>query len=86
MADQLTAQPDTDQRDLDELQESSDDPESGMIYVSKEEAEDLFDRQAQTYLGMSGAEFRRQYRAGAIQDSDRTDVIRVSYLLFLADE
>ena len=80
------AQPDTDQRDLDDRQGSSEDLESGMSYLTKEEAEDLFDRQARKYLGMSGVEFRRQYQAGAFDDPCRSDFIRVYFLMRLADE
>ena len=37
------------------------------------------------YLGMSGDEFVRRYRAGEIEDADRSDVIRVAMLIPLAE-
>lgn len=40
----------------------------------------LFETQARSYPGMSGEEFRRQYRAGLL-DYEQSDVIRVSFLL-----
>jgi len=44
----------------------------------------LLDRQARKYLGMSGDAFRQQYRAGTL-DSEDSRVIRVSFLLPLAE-
>jgi hypothetical protein len=58
----------------------------GIQYITRAEGDALLDRQAQKYLGMSGEEFRRQYRAGTIEDPDRSEVIRVSMILPLAGE
>jgi hypothetical protein len=58
----------------------------GITYISKQEGECLLDQQAQKYLGMSGVEFKRLYRAGQIPDSDRSDVIRVSMLIPLSED
>jgi hypothetical protein len=58
--------------------------ENGIIYLTRQEGERLLDRQARKYLGMSGAEFRQQYRAGTL-DPERSAVIRVSLLLPLAE-
>ena len=38
------------------------------------------------YLGMSGKEFVRKYRAGEIEDPGRSDVVALSMLLPFADE
>lgn len=54
-------------------------------YVSRREAAQLLDRQARKYLGMSGDEFVRRYRAGDIDDPDRSDVIRVAMLIPLVE-
>ncbi|HEU0115516.1 MAG TPA: hypothetical protein VFQ80_12610 [Thermomicrobiales bacterium] len=61
------------------------DEESRFKYVSVAEGERILDRQAQKYLGMSGAEFARRYRAGTIEEPDRSEVIRVAMLLPLAE-
>ncbi len=45
----------------------------------------ILDRQARKYLGMSGEEFIRKYRAGEIEDPDRTEVLRVSILIPMAE-
>ncbi|MDQ3693417.1 MAG: 3'-5' exonuclease [Chloroflexota bacterium] len=82
----MTEQLATPQSELDEETRPLEDTDPGIVYLTKEEAEDLFDRQARKYLGMSGVEFRRQYQAGTIDDPCRTDVIRVSYLMYMADE
>lgn len=58
----------------------------GITYITREEGERLLDKQAQKYLGMSGADFKRQFRAGAIEDPDRPAVIRVSLLIPLAEK
>lgn len=59
---------------------------SGITHISRREGAQLLDRQARKYLGMSGEEFARQYRAGKIDDPERSEVIRVSLLLPLADD
>lgn len=56
-----------------------------VIYLSKQEGTRLLDRQARKYLGISGPEFRHQYRDGAL-DPEETNVIRVSLLLPLAKD
>ena len=55
-------------------------------YVSAQEGRDLLDRQARKYLDMSGDEFVRKYRAGELEDPDRTDVLRVATLIPLAEQ
>ncbi len=60
--------------------------QSGITHISKRDGLQLLDRQARKYLGMSGEDFRRQYRAGTIEDPERSEVIRVSLLLPLADD
>jgi hypothetical protein len=60
-------------------------PTRGMKYVSRRHGKKILDRQARKYLGMSGDEFVRKYRAGEILDPDRTDVRRVAMLIPLAD-
>jgi hypothetical protein len=57
----------------------------GMKYVSRQRGKKILDRQARKYLGMSGDEFVRKYRAGEVEDPDRTDVRRVAMLIPLAD-
>jgi hypothetical protein len=54
---------------------------NGTISVSREEGFEILDRQARKYLGMSGDEFARQYRAGELPDPDRSEVARVAMLL-----
>lgn len=56
------------------------------IYVTRAGGKKLLDRQAKKYLGMSGPEFRRKYRAGEIEDCDRSEVIRVAMLLPFAEQ
>lgn len=57
----------------------------GVKEVSRREGQELLDRQARKYLGMSGEEFARQYRAGSIERPDRADVLRVAMLLPFAE-
>jgi hypothetical protein len=59
--------------------------DDGVIWVSREEGLAILDRQARKYLGMSGEEFVRKYRAGEI-DEDCSDVSRVAMLIPFADE
>ena len=50
--------------------------------MSQDEARELLDRQAQRYLGMSGAQFIAAWDAGQFAgDPDRPEVMRVSMLL-----
>jgi hypothetical protein len=53
--------------------------------MTREEGKRLFDRQARKFLGMSGEEFYRRYRAGEIEDPYRLEVARVAMLLPLAE-
>lgn len=50
-------------------------------FVTKARGEKLLDRAARRYLGMSGPEFVRRYRADDIPDPDRAAVIRVAMLI-----
>lgn len=50
------------------------------VELTPEESEALLDARARHYLDMSGAEFRRRYRAGEL-DSDDAAVMRVAMLL-----
>jgi hypothetical protein len=59
---------------------------SDVKQISRREGSELLDRQARKYLGMSGEEFKRQYRAGTIEDSERSEVMRVSMLIPLAED
>lgn len=53
--------------------------------MSREEGLRLLDRQARTFLGMSGEEFLCRYRAGEIEHPHRLEVARVAILLPLAE-
>ncbi len=55
-------------------------------YVTVRRGQKLLNQQAQKYLKMSGTEFAQKYRAGEIQDPDRSEVIRVAMLLPLANK
>lgn len=55
-------------------------------YVSPRRGAAILDREARRYLNMSGAQFRAAYRAGTIEDPDRSEVVRVAMLLPLADD
>jgi hypothetical protein len=52
-----------------------------METVTPEEARDIFDREAQSALGISGQDFIRRWDAGEFNEDTRTEVIRVSSLL-----
>lgn len=54
-------------------------------YITKAEGVTLLDRQARKYLGMSGQEFSRKYRAGELTYDDHPDVVRVAMLIPLAE-
>jgi hypothetical protein len=62
-------------------QKSTPAPIPGVRYISKEEGAERLDRAARKWLGMSGEEFVRRYRAGEIPDPDRSEVIRVAFLM-----
>jgi hypothetical protein len=53
----------------------------GMLYLTRRRWGQLLDRQARKYLGMSGEEFARRYRAGEIEDPCRSEVILLSMML-----
>jgi hypothetical protein len=53
--------------------------------MSPEDGWRLLDHQARKFLGMSGEEFARQYRAGLIENPHRLEVVRVAILLPLAE-
>lgn len=67
-------------------QETSQTPIPGVRYVSREEGAERLDRAARKWLGMSGEEFVRRYKAGNIPDPDRSEVIRLSILMQYAEE
>lgn len=50
-------------------------------YVSKQDGIKLLDQQARKYFAMSGQEFTRRYRSGALHDADRSKVTRVALLI-----
>jgi hypothetical protein len=50
-------------------------------HLTGEDAKLLFDQRARELLGMSGAEFKRKWEAGEIENPDRTDVLQVWMLL-----
>lgn len=60
--------------------------EFGIQHLSAVEGRELLDRQAWKYLRMSGNAFLQHYRAGDIEDADRTDVLRVAMLIPLAEQ
>ena len=49
--------------------------------LTLEEGRALLDRQARRYLGISGEEFVRRYKAGEFANSDTPEVMRVAMLL-----
>lgn len=59
-------------------------PIEGVQFITEAEGKEILDRQAQKYLGMSGQEFIRRYRAGEIDDPNRREVTLVSMLIPLA--
>ncbi len=54
---------------------------AGLVYLSAARGRRLLDETAQRWLGMSGAEFARLWKAGRIEDPDRPEVLRVAALL-----
>jgi hypothetical protein len=51
-------------------------------YLTPDEGQELFDRQARRYLKMSGEEFLRRWEAGEFDhDPDRPDIMRVAMLI-----
>lgn len=59
--------------------------EDSIEVMTQAEGLDLIDRQAQKYLGTSGEEFMRRYRAGEIAHPHRLEVVQVAMLLPLAE-
>lgn len=49
--------------------------------LSREEGRRLLDRQARRYLGMSGKEFVRKWKAKEFKDPDRPEILRVAFLI-----
>jgi hypothetical protein len=60
-------------------------PIPGVHYVTREEGVAMLDYAARKYLDMTGEEFVRRYRANDIPDPDRTEVIRVAFLMRYAE-
>ena len=54
-------------------------------HVTRRTGRKILDRQARKNLGMSGEEFIRKYRAGEIEDPDRTEVLSVAILIPMAE-
>ena len=54
---------------------------NGYRVLSREEGQKLLDRQARRYLGMSGPEFARKWKAKKIENPDRPEVMRAAFLL-----
>ena len=52
-----------------------------IVELSEDEGRALFERQARKYMGMSGDEFLRKWDAGEIEDSDRSEVLTVVFLI-----
>lgn len=55
-------------------------------FISRAEGTALLDHQARKLLGMSGHEFSQRYRAGTIEDPDRSEVHIRSTLLLMAED
>jgi hypothetical protein len=53
--------------------------------MTREERLQLIDVQARKFLGMSGEEFMRRYRAGELESPCRLDVAGIAILLPLAE-
>lgn len=70
--------------EIDDSDEAAREPD-GAVQVTRGEGRAILDRQARKYLGMSGEEFARRYRAGQLPDPNRADVIRVAMLLPYAE-
>jgi hypothetical protein len=55
-------------------------------WLTRDQARELFEREAQRYLKMSGAEFIRKWNAGEFDDDpDRPEVMSVAALLPLVE-
>ena len=54
---------------------------NGFRVLSQKEGKKLLDSQARRYLGISGDEFLRKWKAKEFKDPDRPEVMRVAFLL-----
>ena len=50
-------------------------------FLTPEEGQKLLDKQARHYLGMSGKEFVRKWKAKEFKDPDRPQIMQVAFLL-----
>lgn len=53
----------------------------GFLILTRRGDRQLLDREARRYLGMSGEEFERRYRAGQVEELNHSHVTRVLMLL-----
>ncbi len=53
----------------------------GIVHLSAAQGRSILDREAHRLLGMSGARFRQLWKAGAIEDPDRPEVLSVAALV-----
>ncbi len=58
----------------------------GVKYVTRRRGAQILDRQARKYLGMSGAEFVRRYRAGDFDEADDSTIARIAILIPFAEQ
>ena len=54
---------------------------NGFRVLSQKEGKKLLDSQARRYLGISGDEFLRKWKAKEFKAPDRPEVMRVAFLL-----
>jgi hypothetical protein len=54
---------------------------SGIVFVTRRQGRQMLDRQARKHFNMTGDEFARRYRAGEIEDPDRSEVITTAMLI-----
>lgn len=50
-------------------------------FLTPQEGRELLDRQARRYLGMSGEEFVRKWKAKEFEDPDRPEIMQVAFLI-----
>jgi hypothetical protein len=60
-------------------------PKSRFKYVSKKEGNEILDRQARKYFGISGEEFARHYKDGTLTEEDNLAFDRVAMLIPLSE-
>ena len=58
-------------------------PTQEIDYIGEEEGRAILDRKAREFLGMSGEEFIRAWRAGEFDGDERPEVERVAMFLSL---